>query len=272
MVYVQYRGNYSPSRFFLNRVLRIVPLYWILTSVLIVLRILYPSEFTLKLTLDWALNSICFTSGFLHKTLPILQPGWTLEFEMVFYVLFSISLFFKTFKYSTIFTLISILLFVSTTHYTIMMEFVFSMVIGILFISKKINYRLAMIIFWIGIVMMICSAYVQDPNINRAILPGIPAMFIVFSLLNLPQYKNTLLITLGDASYSIYLVQIFTIPLFYKVLAFLHANHHFNNLYFIVCLGVTVFVGYLVHIFLELKLTSLPMFKHKNIIMRFVKN
>jgi exopolysaccharide production protein ExoZ len=56
---------------------------------------------------------------------------------------------------------------------------------------------------------------------------------------------------LGDASYSIYLIQVFTIPVFYKLAAFLRLPSSQADLLALMCLGITAFSGLVSYWLLE---------------------
>jgi exopolysaccharide production protein ExoZ len=84
----------SPKRFVLDRIQRIVPLYWIVTAVMVVgaLAGLFPN---MKLTLEHLLGSLFLIptrSSSNGEIWPVLVQGWTLNFEMFFYAIFAISL------------------------------------------------------------------------------------------------------------------------------------------------------------------------------------
>jgi peptidoglycan/LPS O-acetylase OafA/YrhL len=52
---------------------------------------------------------------------------------------------------------------------------------------------------------------------QRVIMYGLPSFLIIYGLLGIKQIHMGVLTKLGDASYSIYLIQVFTIPAFYKI-------------------------------------------------------
>jgi exopolysaccharide production protein ExoZ len=84
----------SPRRFMLDRIQRIVPIYWIVTIVMVVGAFagLFPN---MKLTLEHLLGSLFLTptrSPSNGEIWPVLVQGWTLNFEMFFYAIFAISL------------------------------------------------------------------------------------------------------------------------------------------------------------------------------------
>ncbi|MDE1993277.1 MAG: acyltransferase [Rhizobiaceae bacterium] len=91
------RRPVSPTRFFLDRVQRIAPSYWIVTAIMVIGALvgLFPS---LKLTAGHILGSLFFIpvrSPSNGEIWPVLVQGWTLDFEMFFYVVFAATLFLR---------------------------------------------------------------------------------------------------------------------------------------------------------------------------------
>lgn len=85
----------SPVAFLRERIERIVPLYWIATAVMVAggLAGLFPK---MKLTVFHVFGSFAFiphVSPSDGGTWPVLVQGWTLNYEMFFYVLFAAVLF-----------------------------------------------------------------------------------------------------------------------------------------------------------------------------------
>lgn len=74
-----------------NRVVRIVPTYWFYTFAMIALLVLLPSAFdTASLDLGQIVRSFLFLPGLDEvRGNPVLQLGWTLNYEMFFYALFA---------------------------------------------------------------------------------------------------------------------------------------------------------------------------------------
>lgn len=88
-------GIGSAKRFMLRRILRIAPIYWIITAAIVALAYFYPIGTNYKLSFDNALSSFLFVpavdaAGLVH---PPLRVGWTLNFEMYFYAIFGLTLF-----------------------------------------------------------------------------------------------------------------------------------------------------------------------------------
>ena len=89
------RRPMSPQRFLLDRIRRIAPSYWLVTAIMIAGAFagLFPN---LKLTVGHVLGSLFFIpvqSPSNGEIWPVLVQGWTLNFEMFFYVLFAGALF-----------------------------------------------------------------------------------------------------------------------------------------------------------------------------------
>lgn len=81
-----------PLKFFENRFIRIAPIYWFYTTVMVMILIALPSQFDTA-TLNYAqiIRSYIFLPGLSAANGdPILALGWTLNLEMFFYAVFAI--------------------------------------------------------------------------------------------------------------------------------------------------------------------------------------
>ena len=87
----------KPYEFFLRRLIRIIPLYYFITALYCLIYLIKPELFnTFKYSTSWLLASLTFTSGAVSFGYPIILPGRTLEFEILFYAILAItSRFFK---------------------------------------------------------------------------------------------------------------------------------------------------------------------------------
>jgi exopolysaccharide production protein ExoZ len=92
---VTYRRPLSPTGFLVRRIQRIVPLYWGLTLVVAAAAVLVPAAFpAMNPTASHVLKSLLFVP---HRDAggdiaPLIVPGWTLDYEMFFYLLFAAGL------------------------------------------------------------------------------------------------------------------------------------------------------------------------------------
>lgn len=94
MVNIQNIKNKSPVSFIYDRLIRIAPTYWMLTLMFVLLAFITPSKLMVSQnpTIFEILQSLSFTSQLLSNKYPVLYVGWTIEIEMLFYVIFAISL------------------------------------------------------------------------------------------------------------------------------------------------------------------------------------
>lgn len=216
MIFIHEKNPKSSFEFIKNRVERIVPVYWLLTLAYLSLAFIIPSAFnSLNIGSSKIIYSFLFIEDWMSKEMPLLYVGWTLEYEMLFYIIFSLSLFIKNklFSYLTM-GIALVLLPLVTSLDLIILEFAFGMLCAFVFLRLKPKNGL--LISGLGF-LLLCSSIFFDYEIHRSVKWGIPAFFIVLGLLWMKQIKNKLAIYLGNASYSIYLIQVFTIPLFYKI-------------------------------------------------------
>ncbi len=87
----------GPVRFWLARIVRIVPLYWIFTTLYVAAALITPESFyVVHLEAAHIVKSYLFVPA-THPNLGLIAPvytlGWTLNYEMFFYLLFGFCLF-----------------------------------------------------------------------------------------------------------------------------------------------------------------------------------
>ncbi|MBP6379843.1 MAG: acyltransferase [Sphingorhabdus sp.] len=195
--------NISPKQFAIHRIRRIVPLYWIATFAMM-----------LQVEGQWQLKilSLLFLPAMnpeINMMQPILEPGWTLNYEMFFYLVFATALLLKEknriFAVSMLFLALVALgqiieggdVFQFYTR-TILLEFVLGMAIA------RFRIYLPPLAIPLGFVAMIA---LQTSDIDRFWSLGLPAAVIVAGALRfedrLPHWRIANF--LGSASYSIYL-------------------------------------------------------------------
>ena len=143
----------------------------------------------------------------------------------------------------------------------IILEFGFGMIIAK--ISKSDAAKsYAPLLTLAGGSLLIASIWIK-PDLPQPILWGIPSALLVLGLVNIKQWKFKLGEHLGDASYSIYLIQVFTIPVFYKFAEKLVPDLS-TLLLAIICLSGTALAGSLFHILIEKRLQKLLVRKKKS--------
>ncbi len=87
----EFAARGAPSRFLRRRIFRVVPLYWLSTLALII-ALLFRDTHTGSLEVMKSLLFIPYSNDD-HVFQPILRRGWTLNYEMFFYLLFAAALF-----------------------------------------------------------------------------------------------------------------------------------------------------------------------------------
>jgi exopolysaccharide production protein ExoZ len=86
-------GRFDPREFLVRRAFRIVPAYWAATLLITILAVAMPTQFrTTVPTMEGLVKSLLFIPS-LEPKAPLLLLGWTLNFEVFFYLVFA-SLFF----------------------------------------------------------------------------------------------------------------------------------------------------------------------------------
>jgi exopolysaccharide production protein ExoZ len=255
--YSVYSKKISALAFFRRRAERIVPPYLLLTAVLFLATLILPSLFhSLKASFDHFLRSIFYLS-FTGYQFPVLYIGWTLEYEMFFYVLASAALAFGARAFNRLPVIISALVVIGVAFTkmlgalgpvgfltnAIILEFCFGFVIASIFLSNKIEkYNVA------ALIAALLAASLVDPT-HRAILAGLPSAAMLYvclalnHLVTLPRYVRTPLSTIGDASYSIYLIQVFSLPIIDKLLRFAPDAVGTNSIV-LLATSFTIFLGW----------------------------
>jgi len=240
--------NTSPAEFAVRRIFRIVPLYWLLTAALALLALLEPQF----LRTTW-LNTGAFVKSLLFipytnpaqqgALMPLLVPGWTLNYEMFFYAVFALTLFLpvgsRLLACGATFAMLvasGLLLSDSDRIHTVIgfytapriFEFWLGMAIGHLYLRGALRlhpgFSLALLV-----VGFACLLSGRHPLGNSILAYLLPAGSIVLGAVSLdaagrtPNWKLPAL--LGDASYSVYLSHIFTLGLFRIVWVRLGLDH-----------------------------------------------
>ncbi|MEP0519056.1 MAG: acyltransferase [Hyphomicrobiales bacterium] len=221
MIYVHSIRPRSPFAFLTARISRIVPIYWFITLSLAIVSLVLPSAFrTLEIDAAHLTSSLFFFASATSDLEPVLEAGWTLEYEMLFYALFAVAL---TFRNELVLYLLPIVvlgaLAISGLADWIVLEFIIGMGLAKFFVNGgKISHPLLVLIA--GAAFLFASIpFAAEAEHVRVLVWGIPSALIVLSALYLPQLKNPLVTLLGNASYSIYLVHFVALTIIYKIIA-----------------------------------------------------
>lgn len=277
----------APIVFLVRRIIRIVPIYWFYTLLMGLLVYMLPHLVSQGKTVSWAhlLASLFFVPwpNNIGQVKPILSAGWTLNFEMYFYLVFSFILFFK--KSYFIPTLTSLLLsgvilgyfyqphseifYVITSP--LLIEFMMGCVIGVLYKHNlSVNNGVWYSLLLVGATLLILTGVYDVDDWPRVLIWGLPSALIVISSIFLEKCRKVdfpyIFIKMGDSSYSIYLSHIFTISVVGKIWATLLGK--FNAAFVIVAFPVSVIVGYISYSVFEKPITNWLNYSYKKILAR----
>lgn len=244
-----------------RRLMRIAPIYWLLTTFLIFTILAFPSfGKNFDINAPWVITSYLFSSQiFLHQA-PLLNIGWTIELEMYFYLLFSFSLLTKGYVNSFLTTTLMLIFSVFVLKMdSILLEFIFGMFLSVIYINIKISKITVNLIFILAIVYLIFNfIFIDLYNLssNRVLYFGLP--FFGFTMLAVfkKQLRKGVFFFLGEASYSIYLVQFFTIPAFYKLINYMKLANMSGDFLNICSCTLTIALGFILYRVFEVPLSK----------------
>jgi peptidoglycan/LPS O-acetylase OafA/YrhL len=225
------RSAHPARTFFARRLERIAPMYWLATSAKVVALLAAPAIAVVGLGHWWhVLASYLFfpTRSPIEAYSTVLAVGWTLVFEMFFYILFAIVLAARLPRVPALAPVLILLAFAwtipfvachGTLHFyanTMQLEFLFGMLLALSIpFARKIPAPLAILLAIAG--FLVLFLYHSPATVLwGGILWGLPALAVVTAAVAVehPLGSRTpkWLLEIGDASYSIYLVHGFVVP------------------------------------------------------------
>lgn len=253
MLHTQFNNKKHFLLFIKLRFIRIVPLYWFVSFSLIVAYIFFPNLFReTQINIDWILKSLFFLSNIFFEKYPLVLVGWTLEYEIFFYLIFGFSLIFNKWLFSIIFIILFVIFLSTLISNYLLIEMLLGMFVAIIFQRFDIKkfFGFISLIFGIFLILISLNIEIRSMMYSRVLYWGIPSMFIVLGAVSLKGFNNKYLKIIGDSSYSIYLIQVISIPLFYKILILI--NFQFNaDILVLCCLVFTALSGTLLYYFVE---------------------
>ena len=298
ITYIHFEDLHSPSgnsikNFFKKRFLRIYPIYWIIALVTFLIYLKSTPWFLkdagLKMDLTSPVILKFLAESFLlipNENMRLVGVAWTLSYEILFYLVFGLSIIYG-FKFAKIIALIWILLVVSynvmsplKTEYlsflfnVIVLEFLFGCVVAYLIRKNvKISYLIllpALIVLFILLLMNIeIDGLVFKRDLTNVTLMGLffatlTYMAVEFDKTNIIKYP-AVLVLIGDASYSIYLSHNMFLSALTKLYGKLNPNYGTTGYMALVATIIfltVIFLGVLIHLFIEKKMLKFLNFKY----------
>ncbi len=236
----------SPGWFLIKRAQRIVPLYWAVTLATAAIAVFVPGAFPrMVVTAESVVKSLLFVPYRDPQGLiaPLVVPGWTLNFEMFFYLLFAGGLLTPAklrpwLVGGALAGLVALRPFVDLSHpiaatYTdpILLEFATGIGVGWLWSNGRLPGRRAgwaLVTVGLAGFMGVALAGI-DVSTARPVWWGIPAVLLVSGAVSLeragPIADLAPLRWLGDASYSVYLIHGLAISAAVRAMAMAGIDH-----------------------------------------------
>lgn len=223
-------GRPHPGRTFLRRrCIRIVPLYWLFTTLTVIkLSFGFSAAHRTNVSAWHVIASYLFIPSLDDDLLPfpLLGVGWTLQFEMIFYLLFAASL---ALEIAPLTVLTPTLLAIAAAGWfnnpswpavfrglasPLVLEFVTGAMLGHFALRRCLPGRRMGAVLLLGGLVAIFT--MPRCGIWRAFCWGLPATAIVAGAVALEDFLGPnaprWMLELGNASYSIYLVHLFVVP------------------------------------------------------------
>ncbi len=219
----------NAGRFLVRRAARILPLYWVFTTLIVLILIVFPAA------VDASFHAKSIAASYLlwpQGGFPLLQVGWTLIYEAFFYVMMAGAIAALGERLVPVYLLVwaavvGVLQFVviaqpwqAVVASPMAWEFIAGALIGLCW--RRVPAKLGRGSFWLGVVGFVTAAaafnrlglYEQDP-LRRTLVFGSCSALIVLGLVlrehNGAAAPHRWLRRVGDASYSIYLSHLFIV-------------------------------------------------------------
>nr|WP_145546204.1 acyltransferase [Variovorax boronicumulans] len=222
----------AATDFLVRRLIRIVPLYW--------LALAFQDRYLVRSGVAdiSLLQDFLFLPRFnpMHggDILPSLIVGWTLNFEMFFYVVFALAILFGQRKHLALVLMLLVLVVAGQVLdveksavlrvWTSGLLGEFALGMGVYIFVNHRHWAPSATVASIGLIAGFMALALPNGAVPRLLADGIPAALIVWSGVHvgraMPRWRLWAL--LGDASYSIYLVHVFTLPYCYRLFNHLH--------------------------------------------------
>ncbi|MBU6269059.1 MAG: acyltransferase [Sphingomonadales bacterium] len=215
MVYTQTQAQRGAVDFARARVERIVPLYWATTALFVVF--VLTGEPTLRqavahfqMTRNYTAASALFISHLFGYKFPMVLPGWSLEYEMLFYALFTGAILISKRHTVAVVTAMLAALTVAGLLRPLCLEFACGAAVGVLYF-RGWHRPLAGLMLLLAPAVVVAGLFTQAyPTVNdndwaRVAFCGVPMLALFLVTLCAAQARRPALAMLGDCSYAIYL-------------------------------------------------------------------
>ncbi len=260
-------------KFLKRRLIRVVPLYWLATSMKLAVILVLPS-IALSSGQNWwhIIASYLFIPAYNDSGMifPLLVPGWTLNFEILFYIIFAIALWLRLspikFVIPIFFGMVAIRYAFGPFEWAPMslfserlLTFCLGMMIGLAVKRQQLlSLNASMLIIPIAIFLLLAGNHVFEVPLGEMpfLMWGVPAGVLIYALISFEYEASiadiSILHKLGDASYCIFLFHPFVVTPIAMVVKKLSLGTPASLAVVAVsALVVSSIVGYVIHLRLE---------------------
>ena len=217
--------------FLRRRFVRIFPAYWIIIGVFLLVQIVLPSFY--KTPYIFTTENFLSTCFLLPGHTMVNGVSWTLTYELFFYALFSLAFFIPNkriaFSLSILYGVVLVVIPLLGYHtangnywmnllvFPMNVEFIMGVLAAVIipYLSKALSIPLVItgsIIFLTSAILSNEGFYLSADSFNRVVLFGIPSFLLITGLVKYELSKNitvhNVLLSLGEASYSLYLLHL----------------------------------------------------------------
>lgn len=212
-----------------NRIARIVPIYWIMTTaaigIIFLANTLGDPNRNDPVTAEYLIKSLLFIPylNFAGEHRPVLPVGWTLDFEMFFYAVFALCLLFRRTTGSLLLAATFGAVFLIGRNewapaplgiWANPIIFEFLLGFGLALVRRQMGWRIAARGHFIILVAVI-AAYTAIPAPSLLLNAMIAVLLVAFCALSTdiasPSRFDRMIVRFGDASYSMYLTHGFVL-------------------------------------------------------------
>jgi len=234
LVYTSNNRQDTFGAFLYRRVMRIAPLYWLFTVLMLMVLLVAPNAFmTTKFDLRHVVSSFIFFP-YPHPVLgierPLLFPGWVLNYFVFFYLLFGSFLVLSTSRRILVVALVLCSLVALRACFPganrlldvygalVVLDFVLGMLVAWLLLQRQLPLPDLPVIFLAGVAIFAAGVVKNvSGGENRALYWGTSdAAFLLTCVFIEKQWRwpnCTMVQQLGDASYSVFITHLFTLAL-----------------------------------------------------------
>jgi len=275
--------------FLRKRIFRIIPVYWIIATFSLIIYILFTNGVVASSNMvlhfkTWQDFIYLFKCYFLitQEKHFFIRVAWSLSYELLFYLVFALGIFFKKRVAHIIFVVWFLLIFLNQIRNhpsdqfilsPIILEFLFGCLMAYYFLNFPMLFNLKALLLLSLFSFGLSAAYYHLAKIDEftqrdfpfIILIGIANAIFLYYIINFEKtfpnirFSKTLIL-IGDASYSIYLIHAVMHSILARLTTYLFVKAHIIpgevlvNLIGLMIFSTVLLTGICFHIYVEKKI------------------